>query len=269
MRDKTIVETRKRAKESSEIPDIGTTTRAHNDFLNSGGNKAKKSHLNRPSVQLDKLIPIIKMFSTVTNTVTACDIPIAYKRQIEHFDIMSAQSVELAEKLQKKVKLVTDAQNRLTDAKYHQAENARSLGTTIRQLKDKCNFCTSQTISQNDEHDRLQLILERVSDAVVAVVENLIPTKVSGSNFDTASITSTDLSLAQQVQVINDKLESIQAVIVQHAINIENGGPEADAESKGRVSTSSKTESSTEITSDQVDEVMLRLSKFFKNQISV
>jgi hypothetical protein len=75
-RDITIVETRKRAKESSEMPDFGNIQRAPNDLIvNSNNNKTKKTHYDKPSIQLEQLTPIIKNFSIITNTVIASDIP--------------------------------------------------------------------------------------------------------------------------------------------------------------------------------------------------
>ena len=91
--------------------------RAPADILNVGQNKVKKQALDRPSDKLASLTPVIRIFGNVTNTVTANDIPKAYKRQIENFDAMQEQAKKLEAELNAKKQIAADYEVKLAEVR--------------------------------------------------------------------------------------------------------------------------------------------------------
>ena len=89
--------------------------RAPADILNVGQNKVKRQAMDRPSDKLASLTPVIRIFGNVTNTVTATDIPKAYKRQIENFEAMQEQAKNLEEELNKRKQIADDYEVKLAE----------------------------------------------------------------------------------------------------------------------------------------------------------
>ena len=240
---------RKRAKEAAKLPEFSSMQpRAPNDLLG-GGNKLKKSHYDSTQAQLEKIIPIIEVFGAITNTVKATDIPHAYERQIEHYNTMSEQCVHLEQTLKEKRERLANATARLADAKYHRAEKMTFLEGEIEELMEQSEVVKTKTSAQNEDQARLTGVVEQVRDAIQAIVEQLIPTKVEGA-VDTTSMTSTDSTLADQVDVIGDKLLAMQQIIIA-----------SEAEEREAVDH--------EVTREQVLEVLRKLSMLSQITISI
>ena len=89
--------------------------RAPADILNVGQNKVKRQAMDRPSDKLASLTPVIKIFAHVTNTVTATDIPKAYKRQIENFEAMQEQAKNLEAELNNRKQIASDYEVKLAE----------------------------------------------------------------------------------------------------------------------------------------------------------
>lgn len=242
VRDKTIVETRKRAKESAEMPEFGGNTRA-NDILNVGSHKTKKSCDTRPSVQLENLLPVIKMFAEVTNTVTAKELPKAYEKQIEYFTSLSEQAQKQDEQLKERLIKLASVREKLAEAKFTQAAANKELKKQIDEINENLKTTSSTIEEQQYTQNRLQNAMVGVNDAIQGLAEMLIPTKVEGASFETGGLVSSDLSIAQQVQVINDKLQAIQAAIISADIKQEEKKEEEISED--------------EITQEEVQEALL------------
>ena len=73
--------------------------------------------MDRPSDKLASLTPVIRIFGNVTNTVTATDIPKAYKRQIENFEAMQEQAKNLEAELNKRKQIASDYEVKLAEVK--------------------------------------------------------------------------------------------------------------------------------------------------------
>ena len=75
-----------------------------------------------PSMKLAEMEPMIKMFSSLTNTNTAEEIPTAYKRQIQNHK----QLVEISEKMKVKLDQALEKHDQLEknleDQRYHQTQ---------------------------------------------------------------------------------------------------------------------------------------------------
>lgn len=74
--------------------------------------------MDRPSDKLASLTPVIRIFGNVTNTVTATDIPKAYKRQIENFEAMQEQAKNLEAELNKRKQIASDYEVKLAEVNY-------------------------------------------------------------------------------------------------------------------------------------------------------
>ena len=134
VRDATLGETRKKAREAADLADFGQITRPPNDILGGTG-KAKKAAGTSTAVKLEEIRPIIEQFSAVTNTIRASEIPLAYERQIEHFNNMSKYSVSLEAKLAETNEHLRETQKRLNDARYQRNEKMKTLDNEIEEIK--------------------------------------------------------------------------------------------------------------------------------------
>ena len=86
-------------------------------------------------MKLEEIRPIIEQFSAVTNTIRASEIPLAYERQIEHFNNMSKYSVSLEAKLAETNEHLRETQKRLNDARYQRNEKMKTLDNEIEEIK--------------------------------------------------------------------------------------------------------------------------------------
>jgi len=207
IRDKTLSETRKKAKESAQMPDI-STNRAPADILNVGQNKVKRQAMDRPSDKLASLTPVIRIFGNVTNTVTATDIPKAYKRQIENFEAMQEQAKNLEEELNKRKQIAADYEVKLAEIKYQQKEHTAELDQKIAQLHESNTQLDLEAEQTVEKMESETVILLRVMDGINGLTEKLTPARVKGLSA-TPSTTSRSLAennLKEQVAEINEKL---------------------------------------------------------------
>lgn len=109
------------------------------------------------------------------------------------------------------------------------------------QLDDELKSTSSNIQDRRNSLKFLGKSMVGVKDAILNLVGMLISTKVEGDTFETEGLVSSDLSMAQQVQVINDKLQAIQAAILQADIK----------------ETQNTEETSEEITNEDVQEALL------------
>jgi len=217
IRDKTLSETRKKAKESAQMPDISHSNRAPADILNVGQNKVKKQAMDRPSDKLASLTPVIRIFGNVTNTVTANDIPKAYKRQIENFDAMQEQAKKLEAELNKKKQIAADYEVKLAEIKYQQKEHTAELDQKIADLHESNSKLDLDAEKNAEKMESETAILLRVMDGVNSLTEKLTPARVSGVSA-TPSTTSRSLAennLKVQVAEINEKLKQMVKLLSQ------------------------------------------------------
>jgi len=217
IRDKTLSETRKKAKESAQMPDISHSNRAPADILNVGQNKVKKQAMDRPSDKLASLTPVIRIFGNVTNTVTANDIPKAYKRQIENFDAMQEQAKKLEAELNKKKQIAADYEVKLAEIKYQQKEHTAELDQKIADLHESNSKLDLDAEKNAEQMESETAILLRVMDGINSLTEKLTPARVSGVSA-TPSTTSRSLAennLKVQVAEINEKLKQMVKLLSQ------------------------------------------------------
>jgi len=210
IRDKTLSETRKKAKESAQMPDI-STNRAPADILNVGQNKVKRQAMDRPSDKLASLTPVIKIFAHVTNTVTATDIPKAYKRQIENFEAMQEQAKNLEAELNNRKQIASDYEVKLAEIKYQQKEHTAELDQKIAQLRESNTQLELDAEQNVEKMESETVILLRVMDGINSLTEKLTPARVEGLSA-TPSTTSRSLAennLKEQVAEINEKLKQM------------------------------------------------------------
>ena len=82
------------------MPDI-EVKRTYNDVINrKSEQQGKKADV--PSDLLARMEPILKLFSSITNTASAEEIPIAYRRQIDNFQQLTELSKAYLNKLEDK-----------------------------------------------------------------------------------------------------------------------------------------------------------------------
>merc|ERR1711885_91766 len=193
IRDKTLSETRKKAKESAQMPDI-STNRAPADILNVGQNKVKRQALDRPSDKLASLTPVIRIFGNVTNTVTATDIPKAYKRQIENFEAMQEQAKNLEGELNKRKQIASEYEVKLAEIKYQQKEHTAELDQKIAQLHESNTRLELDAEQNVQKMESETVILLRVMDGINSLTEKLTPARVEGLS---ATPSTTSRSLAE------------------------------------------------------------------------
>merc|ERR1719370_1419510 len=206
----TLSETRKKAKESAQMPDI-STNRAPADILNVGQHKVKRQAMDRPSDKLASLTPVIRIFGNVTNTVTATDIPKAYKRQIENFEAMQEQAKNLEAELNKRKQIASDYEVKLAEIKYQQKEHTAELDQKIAQLHESNTQLELDAEQNVDKMESETVILLRVMDGINSLTEKLTPARVEGLSA-TPSTTSRSLAennLKEQVAEINEKLKQM------------------------------------------------------------
>lgn len=208
IRDKTLSETRKRAKESAQMPDI-STNRAPADILNVGTSKVKKTTGDRPSDRLAKIQPAIRIFGNVTNTVAAKDIPKAYKRQIENYEAMVEQSKKLNKQLEAKKAVVEEAEKKMVDIKYNQKEQTAELERETEALTSKLAELELAEV-RNEEKINVQTdVLMRVMDSINSLTEKLTPARMQGvaQAPSTTSSSLADNNMLVQVGDIHTKLK--------------------------------------------------------------
>jgi len=214
IRDKTLSETRKRAKECSQMPDI-STNRAPADILNVGQNKVKKQTMDRPSDILTGLTSVIQVFGNVTNTVTAADIPKAYMRQNENFQAMQEQAKNLEAELNKRKQIASDYENKLNEIKYQQKENTAELDQKIAQLRENNTKLDHEAEKNIEQMESESFILHRVMDGINSLTEKLTPAQINGLSAtpSTTSRSLADNNLKEQVAEINEKLKHMVALL--------------------------------------------------------
>jgi len=210
IRDKTLSETRKRAKESSQMPDI-STNRAPADLLNVGTSKVKKNTSDQPSVRLTKLTPVIRIFGNVTNTDSAQDIPKAYRRQIENYHAMEEQAMDLQRVLNEKAKTIENLQKQRAEIKYDQKEQVAELDREIVQTKETITDLDEKEIKNNERIEHFSNVLLRVMDGINGLTEKLTPAKLDGveQKPSTTSRSLAENNLIVQTDEISSKLREM------------------------------------------------------------
>ena len=106
--------------------------------MNVGQNKVKRQAMDRPSDKLASLTPVIRIFGNVTNTVTATDIPKAYKRQIENFEAMQEQAKNLEEELNKRKQIAADYEVKLAEVNINNSRDSPRFFTETCAVGDDC-----------------------------------------------------------------------------------------------------------------------------------
>lgn len=209
IRDKTLIESRKKAKESAQMPDI--SNRAPADILNNFTSKVKKSTTEAPSMRLNKLTPIIKIFANVTNTSEATDIPKAYQRQIENYAAMEEQSKLLKANLASKKAQVQTLSEQLEAIKYNQKEQAAEIESETERLNSELDKIDQSTDSMSENINNFADVLLRIMDGINGLTEKLTPVKLTGVE-QAPSTTSRSLAennLLEQTSVISKKLREM------------------------------------------------------------
>ena len=162
--------------------------RAPADILNVGQNKVKRQAMDRPSDKLASLTPVIRIFGNVTNTVTATDIPKAYKRQIENFEAMQEQAKNLEAELNKRKQIASDYEVKLAEVKttkiklvskkiiqikYQQKEHTAELDQKIAQLRESNTQLELDAEQNVEKMESETVILLRVMDGINSLTEKV------------------------------------------------------------------------------------------------
>ena len=161
--------------------------RAPADILNVGQNKVKRQLMDRPSDKLASLTPVIRIFGNVTNTVTATDIPKAYKRQIENFEAMQEQAKNLEAELNKRKQIASDYEVKLAEVnsknkisflkhiqiKYQQKEHTAELDQKIAQLRESNTQLELDAEQNVEKMESETVILLRVMDGINSLTEKV------------------------------------------------------------------------------------------------
>jgi len=229
IRDKTLFETRKKAKDSAQMPDI-STNRAPADILNNFTSKVKKTSGDPPSVRLNKLTPVIRIFANVTNTAEATDIPKAYKRQIENYTAMEEQSKTLKETLDAKKAVVAELTAQLDQIKYNQKEQTADIERETEHLTNEKATIESQESGLVESIQLHSNVLLRVMDGINGLTEKLTPVRLSGVE-QAPSTTSRSLAennLLEQTASISKKLREM--VARKRDVNVQVDGEPKDGQ---------------------------------------
>jgi len=243
-RDATLGETRKKARDAADLADFGQITRPPNDMLGGPG-KAKKSAGTSTAVKLEEIRPIIEQFGAVTNTIRAAEIPLAYERQIEHFNNMSKYSVSLEAKLAEANEHLKQTQKRLSDARYQRNEKMKTLDNEIEEIKTKSTQLSENMIQKQEQKLRLTNVVQDVRRGLSAIMERLLPAKIKGEKFDAQSL-SGSISIDQQLEIIEGKLDAMRSAIQTGLELLANHELEGD-------------ELEHEVTIEQVKDTLLKL----------
>ena len=139
------------------------------DLGQGGKERATKVFADKPSHQLDKLSPVIKVnnsefpfwsssifkiITTVTNTGLAEEIPKAFNRQVKNRESLETQSSEVTEKLTEQKRILKKAQNDLEFTQFNQKETARILQADIEAAKEEINNNTQRLQTRRSSDTR-------------------------------------------------------------------------------------------------------------------
>lgn len=172
-RDKIISETRQQAKQAAEMPEFAAV-RTPVDLGQGGKERATKTFADKPSHQLDKLSPVIKIITTVTNTGLAEEIPKAFNRQVKNRESLETQSSEVTEKLTEQKRILKKAQNDLEFTQFNQKETARILQAEIEAAKEEINNNTQRLQTRRSSDTRQVEYVVNFNDALDGMLAKII-----------------------------------------------------------------------------------------------
>jgi len=204
-RDRTLTELRKKVKANSEMPDVDVK-RTYQDLKDSAAHsKVKLSDM--PSMKLAEMEPMIKMFSSLTNTSTAEEIPTAYKRQIQNHK----QLVEISEKMKVKLDQALEKHDQLEknleDQRYHQTQQTLEAEQKLKNIEDDIESANDSTEAKSESGQALQNLVKLVDEGMASLAA-----KISSADgaFDKEFAT---LSIQEKVKKIVEELQKMKKLV--------------------------------------------------------
>lgn len=227
-RDKRLTEYRKAAKDNSEMPDIEVKTKTYNDMQNNRKNTDPNSK-DVPSEMLCKMEPIIKLFSAVTNTGSATEIPEAYQRQIENNKQLTELSQDFQKQLEEKKATHLKLQTSLEQAKFQQTEQSVNAEKKLNSIATSVDDIELQRLTQTSESHGIISLIESVKQGIASLAEKVNATHVEGR---ATEHNVNRLSLEKQMELITEKMEAMKAAmktsIGSCSLNSGSWNPEED-----------------------------------------
>jgi len=207
-RDKDITEQRKIARENSEMPDIEVKNKTYNDIIN---NRKTVKKGPTPTEKLEQLGPVIRLFSAITNTSSAKEIPQAYNRQIENHKELEEFSKNIVAQLKIRKDERETLQKKLAQARYQQTQKSLDADKTLKNLNS-----TAQTVELNrSEHQTkstgIRSVIESVEQGIIALAEKINSVQVQDIEFGKEKVHN--LPFEKQMEIIIKKTEGMNKVI--------------------------------------------------------
>lgn len=204
-RDRTLTELRKKVKANSEMPDVDVK-RTYQDLKDSAAH-SKVKLADMPSMKLAEMEPMIKMFSSLTNTSTAEEIPTAYKRQIQNHK----QLVEISEKMKSKLDEALEKHDQLAkqleDQRYHQTQQTLEAEAKLKDIESDIASTKDSTHAQAESGHNLKNLVQLVDEGMASLAE-----KIATTNPELSSDFS-NLNIQEKVKKMVDELHKIKAAI--------------------------------------------------------
>merc|ERR1711937_178135 len=273
VRDATIQDTRKRAKEAADLSDFGTATRAPNDLLGTT-TKSNKSNAETTIEKLEKMVPIIEEFSATTNTATAEDIPKAYERQIQHFNYMTEIAKKLEVSLAEKEEERSQLAEKLNSATFQQAENIKAVIEELENVEAKETELEEKTECLKSEAIRTAAVIEKIRDSVVSIYERLHSTKLGPDLNGPPSSTAIDLDNDSVIDILDrlrERTSALHKLVFEKTKTEEPKCADGEDESKneGCNEVLEAPEPSQEVSRDSVMETMIALKRKYCNNVRI
>jgi len=168
-RDKILNEKKKIVKANADIPDV--------EVKPSVPVQPRKTALvkkpEKPSVLLSKLNPVIEMFSSVTNTKTAAEIPEAYHRQIENQKNLEELREKIEEKLEISRKKHSELKKRLVEAQFTEKQKSIKADEDIKSLNDSIETIQLENIRNSSESRNVACVISSVQEGLTCLAEKM------------------------------------------------------------------------------------------------
>lgn len=210
------------------MPDIEVKTKTYNDMQNNRKNTDPNSK-DVPSEMLCKMEPIIKLFSAVTNTGSATEIPEAYQRQIENNKQLTELSQDFQKQLEEKKATHLKLQTSLEQAKFQQTEQSVNAEKKLNSIATSVDDIELQRLTQTSESHGIISLIESVKQGIASLAEKVNATHVEGR---ATEHNVNRLSLEKQMELITEKMEAMKAAmktsIGSCSLNSGSWNPEED-----------------------------------------
>jgi len=202
-RDKILLDVRREAKANSEMPDI-EVKRTYNDVINrKSEQQGKKADV--PSDLLARMEPILKLFSSITNTASAEEIPIAYRRQIDNFQQLTELSKAYLNKLEDKKKKHAQLKKDLANAKFKQTNQIVQAEDRLLGLVSSVENIELDRVRKTQENHGVMSQIDLVKQGVATLAEKFNATLTEDEHL---AVLPTDVS--QQIKLIVTQIDKVK-----------------------------------------------------------